>query len=394
MSIFPMSKPRRLAGMVAVLLLALAHSAAHALEDCEINGVSVNPANGATTAGKTGTMACRDHDTGLPVREQQIQSGTIAGLMRYYDKGKLAKEQSVNARGKLDGRAREYSPSGQLLRDATYDDGHEVGLVRNYYPTGQLERVTYFADAAGESASAEFTLGGQLAALRCGDKPVLAPVADDTRLCGFDNKPSQVELFDDKGILRSRVSYLVGKRVRSEDLYDNGKVAAQVEIAGTQRIERRYSSEGVKRREVVSLIGEFGVIKQREQEFSERGSLMHDQRWSPSGEPLSDESYYLDGQPRSKAVHGVDGDPHLIEVTEFYDNGQRAAIGRYVARDRFSQTPIGTHQRFSDKGVLIAESVYDNEGRVTRERVWDASGKLERDEEVLQDGSRKGVARP
>ena len=57
--------------------------------------------------GKTGVMACKDHDTGL------------------------------------------------LVRDATYDDGHEAGLVRNYYPTGQLKRVTYFADAAGESASAK-----------------------------------------------------------------------------------------------------------------------------------------------------------------------------------------------------------------------------------------------
>jgi antitoxin component YwqK of YwqJK toxin-antitoxin module len=388
----PPSISRRRAGLAAFVLFALAHATAHAREDCDIDGVSVNPAIAASTAGKTGVMACKDHDTGLMVREREIKSGTFAGLMRYYDKGKLVKEQSVNASGNLDGRAREYSPTGQLLRDARYDDGHEVGLVRNYYPTGQLQRVTYFADAGGESASVEFTLGGQLAALRCGDKPVLAPAADDARLCGFDsNQPSQVELFDDKGILRSRLSYLVGKRVRSEDLYDNGKVAAQVEIVGAQRIERRYSSEGVKRREVVSLVGEFGVIKQREQEFSERGSLMHDQSWNPAGEPLRDESYYLDGRPRSKAVHGVDGDPHLIEVTEFYDNGQRAAIGRYVARDRFSQIPVGTHQRFSDRGMLIAESVYDSQGRVRRERAWDSNGKLERDEEVREDGSRKSL---
>ncbi len=58
------------------------------------------------------------------------------------------------------------------------------------------------------------------------------------------------------------------------------------------------------------------------------------------------------------------------------------------------QVPIGAHQRFSDKGLLIAESVYDGRGRITRERSWDASGKLERDDEVFEDGSRKTFAKP
>ena len=176
---------------------------AHAVQDCEINGLPVNPANGNTTAGKTGIMRCKDRDSREVVREQQIQSGTFAGIVRIYDKGKVVKEYSVNARGNMEGRAREFSPAGQLLRDATYDDGHEMGLVRSFYPSGQLRRVTYFADVAGERASVEFNERGQLSALRCGDKPVLAPAADDARLCGFGNAPSQVELFDNKGTLRT-----------------------------------------------------------------------------------------------------------------------------------------------------------------------------------------------
>ena len=46
--------------------------------------------------------------------------------------------------------------------------------------------------------------------------------------------------------------------------------------------------------------------------------------------------YYQNGQPRSKSVHGVDGRARLIEITEFHDNGQRAAVGRYLASDRFT----------------------------------------------------------
>ena len=71
------------------------------MQDCEINGIAVNPANGNTTVGKTGLMRCRDRDTRELVREQQIQSGTFMGLVRLYESGRLVKEYSVNARGNM-----------------------------------------------------------------------------------------------------------------------------------------------------------------------------------------------------------------------------------------------------------------------------------------------------
>jgi antitoxin component YwqK of YwqJK toxin-antitoxin module len=294
----------------------------------------------------------------------------------------------------MDGPAREFLPAtGRLLREAVYDDGHETGLTRSFHPNGQLRRATFYAEP-GERAYAEFTERGQLSGLRCGDKPLLAPAADDARLCGFvGSTPSQVELFDGKGTLRTRLAYLAGKRVRSEELYDNGKPSMQDEISGTQRLERRWSSEGVKRREIVYLLLERGAIKRREQEFSEKGLLVRDQRWSAAGEPLSDESYYLNGQPRSKAVYGEGTEARTVEVTEFHDNGERAALGRFAVVSRFRQVPIGLHQRFNDSGKLRAESSYDDKGRVTRERSWDEDGKLERDDEVFEDGSRKAYAR-
>ena len=367
---------------------------AHAVQDCEVGGQTVNPANGSTIAGKTGLMRCKDRDSGELVREQQLQNGVFMGLVRYYEKGKLLKEHSVNARGNMDGLAREFAPAtGRVLRESRYEDGHETGLSRSFHPNGQLRRATFYAEP-GERAYAEFTEGGQLSGLRCGDKPLLAPAADDARLCGFvGSTPSQVELFDTKGILRSRLAYLAGKRVRSEELYDNGKPSMQDEISGNQRIERRWSSEGVKRREIVYLLLERGAIKRREQEFSEKGTLVRDQRWGPGGDPLSDESYYLNGQPRSKAVYGEGNEARTVEITEFHDNGQRAALGRFAVVSRFRQIPIGLHQRFNDGGTLRAESSYDDKGRVTRERSWDADGKLERDDEVFEDGSRKAYAR-
>jgi hypothetical protein len=57
------------------------------------------------------------------------------------------------------------------------------------------------------------------------------------------------------------------------------------------------------------------------------------------------------------------------------------------------QLPQGTHQRFDEKGTLVAESSFDARGRVTRERGWDENGELVRDDEVFEDGSRKAYAR-
>lgn len=381
--------------LAAALLLALAGGSAHAVQDCELNGERVNPANGNTTQGKTGVMRCKDRDSGELQREQELRNGVFMGAVRYYDRGKLAKEHSVNAQGNLHGRAREFYPDGQLLREATYDDGRELGLVRSFHPNGQLRRVAFYTEPGGERASAEFTPTGQLAALRCADKAVLAPAADDARLCGFSGSaPSQVELFDAKGGLRARQSFVAGKRVRSERLYDNGKPESIDELAGNQRIEQRFSSEGVKRYELAALVGERGSVKQREAEYSERGSLLREQRWNPAGAALSDDSFYLNGQPRSTTVYSGEGLERVADITEFHDNGQRAAQGRFSApAPRGRLLPIGLHRRFDEAGRLQSESAYDNQGRVMRERTWDANGQPDRDDEVFSDGSRRAFAR-
>ncbi len=378
------------------LVPLLGATAAQAQQDCELNGRDVNPANGAATAGKTGLLRCKDRASGELQREAQVQNGVPMGLVRIYEQGKLAKEHSVNAKGNIQGRAREFSPIGKVLREATYDDGRERGLVRSFYPDGKLRRAIFYPDTGGgsERASVEFTERGQLSALRCADAPTLAPVVDDAKLCGFAGVgPSQVELFDAGGNLRSRVSYVSGKRVRSQSFYDNGKTAVLDETVGNQRTEQNYSSEGVKRRETVYLLADRASVRVREQAFSEKGTLLRDQRWRSTGEPIGDDSYFPNGQPSSKSVYSGNGDTRTVEVTEFYDSGERAAQGRYQVLSRGRQIPLGTHQRFSEKGTLLAESSFDAKGRVTRERAWDDSGELQSDDEVFEDGSRKAFSR-
>lgn len=381
---------------IALLCICLLAPAwAHAVQDCELNGESVNPYHGGTTAGKTGIMRCKDRDSGLPTREQELQGGKFMGLVRYYKDGKLQREYSVNERGNQHGRSRDFAPFGQVLRDSVYDNGSQMGLARSFHANGQLQRIVFYGPREGgsiEQAYAEFNESGQLQALRCGDKPLLAPPADDARWCGFSGGTSQLDLFSGKGVLKGRSSYLVGKRVRHETLGEGGKPDYQEEFSGSTRTERHFNNAGAKRREIQWQLDGKTSVREREQEFADSGALTRDRRWS-AGKPVSDQSYYLNGQPRSKTEYGGEGDAAWLQITEFFDSGKTAATGRFNASNRYRQLPLGTHQRFNEAGKLVAESSYDERGRITRERSWDDEGKPLRDDAVFEDGSRKAYSR-
>jgi len=384
--------------LVLLAACALASPWALAVQDCEVNGESVNPNNGNTTAGKTGIMRCKDRDSGQLVREQELQGGKFMGLVRFYQNGKLQREYSENERGNRHGRAREFAADGQVLRDTVYDNGTEAGLARSFHANGQLRRIVFYGPRAGgslEQAYAEFNDRGQLQALRCGDKPLLAAPADDARWCGFSGGASKVELFSSKGALNGSSSYLAGKRIRHETLGENGKPDYLDEVSGSTRIERHFNNSGVKRREIQwKLDAETprNSLKEREQEFADSGTLTRDRKWS-EGKLVSDQSYYLNGQPRSKTEFGGEGDSAWLQATDFFDNGKIARTGRYSNSSRYRQLPLGTHQRFNEAGKLVAESNYDERGRITREKTWDNEGKLLSDDAVFEDGSRKTYAK-
>jgi antitoxin component YwqK of YwqJK toxin-antitoxin module len=374
----------------AALLCA---GAAHAIQDCELNGESVNPNNGNSTAGKTGMMRCKDRDSGQLVREEELQNGRSMGLDRNYQNGKLVRERHVNERGNNHGLYREFAPDGTVLREANYDNGSEVGVVRQNHPNGALRRATYYGPSSqGEQAYAEFTPRGQLRGLRCGDKPLLAPLVDDAKLCGFGSSPAQVEMFNDAGVLQMRARYANGQRQKLEELYPNGQVGRVEETKDGQRFERRFAEDGVLRRELQWQLDGKSSNKTLEREFSEKGSLVREQKWADR-RAVSDASFYLNGQPKNRQLYSRDGNTELVEETAYYDNGKPSSTGRYSQADRYNRIPVGTHQSFSQQGKLVGESIYDTRGRISREREWDEAGKLVHDDEVFEDGSRKAYAK-
>ncbi len=396
-----------LAPLVLAAALAALAPPVLAVDRCELNGESVNPNNGNTTAGKTGLMRCRDGDSGRLRREQELKGGVFMGVERWFDDdGGLAREQRINERGNRDGLARDYvrgtgGARPALVREQTYRDGNAVGIARAWYPGGTLERVTFYGDDGNEQASAQFTREGRLYELHCGPRALLAPHADDARWCGHAGAASEVVLYDGKGEPKAKLVHERGERRKSEFLGTGGIVREQRETNSSGGVERSFYESGTKRRELqwVALGGERkGRVSTLEQEFHESGKLVHEKRWKAGergGELVSEQHWFLNGQPRDRTEYASAEGRTQRSVTTFHDNGRKSTEGlwRSAASGRGDSQPTGSHKVWDSDGRLRGESVYDERGRLTRERALDESGQLVRDDEVFEDGSRKALGR-
>ena len=390
------------------IALACVVGRALAVESCELNGQHVNPANGNTTAGKSGLMRCRDGEGGPVVREQELKNGVFTGVVRNFRDGQLEREHRINERGNREGLAREYAISGGkavLVREETYRDGRAVGLVRSWYASGQLRRVGFRDEEARELAFAEFTEQGKLYELRCAPRALLGGDADDAHWCGHVGGPSNVALYNGKGALKARVSYERGERRKGEVLGESGTVREQNEATATGGVERSFYADGTKRREVqwVEARGDRNRrVTTLEQEFHESGKLVHERRFrvdDRGGELASERTWYLNGQPKETSELSVAADGRTLRhEVAYHDNGSKGFEGEWRlaasgGERRGGSVPVGVHRSWDDAGHLRGERFYDERGRLVRERELDASGAVVRDDEVFEDGSRKAFAR-
>ena len=377
-------------------LLLLCCSTTFAVQDCELNGEHVNPANGYTTEGKTGMMKCRERDSGVLVREQELRAGKFVGLVRYYNReGKLEREYSVNEKGNRDGLAREFFPDGRVMREETNRNGSTVGISRAWHANGALKRIAVRSDdGRSEIAEAEFNDRGQLRELRCADRPVMGKDADDKAWCGHGaREPVVRELYSDKGELRGRVAHLAGQMTLSESFWDNGKLHEQLEIGKGSRIERAFSREGVKRHETRWVAAERGRTKDLEQEFHESGTLVRERRWQ-AGELAGEKTWYLNGQMQSDHRYAKRDGVAICDVTEYHDNGKPSRTGSFSLSYGYLDRPVGPVRGFDTEGRLRREVEYDAKGRLKRERELDEKGAVVRDDAVFEDGSRKAYSAP
>ncbi|MDR7306351.1 hypothetical protein [Rhodoferax saidenbachensis] len=388
-----------LRGLLMTALLT--HGAlALAVQDCEFNGKSVNPDNGNETKGLNGLLRCKDRDTGEIEREYELRNGDSVGLSRYFRKGQLYKEFTITANGPHEGLEREWAANGRLVLEFTNVNGNARGLRRAWYDDGTLKRVDWVAENEREGASVQYTPSKQLAGLRCGPKPLLAPHVDDAALCGFGGKPSTVSTYSTEGTVRSTQTLLAGVVQKATSFYSNGKPQEEEERQGSNRIERFFADDGSKRREKLWTEAEKPAALLRESEYHASGTLVRERLYTlvdvggrKRSRLASEARFYLNGQPQSKDVYTQEGNTELRDTQRFSDKGLLRAQGRYALDGRYGERAVGVHKSFFDSGKLELEEHYDDKGNVKRQRLWDETGKLLSDDELFEDGSRKAYAR-
>lgn len=344
-----------------------------AVQDCEINGQHVNPANGGTTEGKTGIMKCRDRDSGKLVREEEYRNGRSVGYRKFIEFSGDTIVANYNERGNRDGESKRFDASGTLLAHERYIDGSTTGAQTYFHKNSQVKRRSFY-ERGRALASIEYNERGQLTELQCADKPLLE---EDRKLCGFD-QPADVDFHNGRGYVVAQSRYENGKRVAIKTFSGAGVVARTEDVKGDRKVTRSHFAEGPLRLETTSV----GNRKEHEREFAASGQPVRETHWR-DGRQAEETLWYLNGKIKSKTRWQRDGANALIGAEEFWDNGQIRA--RTVRDERLGY--VGVQQGFDEGGVLVTEEAYDK-GALTRRKLYKA-GRLVTDEEYYADGSRK-----
>lgn len=382
-----MSPAERLRAALAVLAGLCLAGAVHAVPQCELAGEPVNPANGFTTAGKSGLMRCTDDDGPVRLREQTLQDGRLIGPARWVYRDGSRKEHSTNARGNRHGLARAWDAQGTLRREENLDDGEPVGPQKTYAESGHLQRLDYVVDRRIAVSLSTLT-DGTLSELRCAPVSLLP---QDQAVCGHQGRASAVTLHRAPGQPSGTVSYLGGALQRLTVLNAQGALVRSEALhqeAGQplRRVKRVYYPSGQMRSETDLLEREPGAAPAGREgvgrEWAESGQLTQEIRWA-LGLERNIQQWYLNGQHKLQQNIAREGRVELRTTESFWDNGKPSAMN--VERNG---RLWGWQRYFNEAGLLLREDEHGERGVLLRRKHFNAQGALEREERFLEDGSR------
>jgi antitoxin component YwqK of YwqJK toxin-antitoxin module len=399
------------------LVLGVFSSAVWAEVRCAVGGKSVSPYDASTTAGVTGMMRCKDERTGLPSSEQELRGGVFMGLSRSYDaSGRLQRERMINERGNTEGFEREFWPNGKLRAESSQNNGNVRGAARTYFDSGKIERASFTLDGTVMTSLA-WDRNGDLTSLMCSQATVLV---EDTKPCGFEGRV-QTTLFQngkrrelrtmEQGKILAATTYRLP--ARDAEPQAGEQIASEAAFQNGQRWQRVFNPAGA----------DHGKNVLREERLYEPGRNFqgNDYRvnstdgllqWSKAwgaNEQLTEHIRYVNGRPQlTERWHPNSAMKERITVTSdgggsrsvresFDDGGQLTARQTTIAFGSNRDQLTGQQQSFHSNGKLAVEETYskpDEYGRtrlVTRKQ-WDNNGKLQSDDDILEDGSRRRSA--
>lgn len=374
-----MSLERHLLRLAAALMVC---APAWAIPRCELNGESVNPNNGHTTAGKSGVMRCTDEDGAVRLREQTLREGRFEGPVVMVLRDGERREYSVNERGNRHGLARTYDARGTLRREEQLENGTAVGAQKTFAEAGHLQRLDFAADRR-TVLTIGYLADGSLSELRCAPASV---VPQDREVCGHTaGRASEVTLHRAPGKPSGTVSYLQGQMRRMTVLDEAGRMVRSEEVQDGRRIRRVFYASGQPRSETDFVErdprgagGREGIAR----EWAESGQLTQETTWA-DGHEQRIQQWYLNGRQKLRQQIRREGRDHERVTERFWDNGRPAAIHT----ERHGRL-WGWQKYFSEAGVLLREDEHGERGILVRRKHYSEQGVLEREERFLEDGSR------
>ncbi len=360
---------------------------------CELNGKPINVNNGNETAGQSGLLRCKETDTGLVQREQELRDGKTVGLERFFDRsGKLARERRVNERGNTQGPDRTFWPNGRVKTEETAENGQTVGLKKRYFESGKLEDLLFY-QAGREVFAMAYYPEGYLYELRC---PKSSVTPEDRKPCGFEG-PLETTLLRSDGKPGARQTWEQGVLVASTTYREDGSLWWQYSRDQGRRVQRMHSSaEGktVLREERIYepddafLTSRQGALQTRKQ-WGANGQLIEHLQYG-QGQELRAERWYLNGARKERSVLEGEGEAARRVLESFDDAGLLQNLTRTTLRG----ARTGVQQGFHRNTRLAQEDTYsapDAQGttRLIARKTWDEGGQMTADDEILEDGSRK-----
>ncbi len=367
--------------LLSLVVCALCSATAWAIPRCELNGESVSPYNGNTTAGKSGLMRCVNDDGQVRRLDQTLRDGRIHGpvVMELADGER--REYSVNERGNRDGVARTFDAKGTLRKEENLEDGSAVGVQKNFAEAGHLQEL-HFAAGRRTVLTIAWLADGRLTELRCA---AVTLVPQDREVCGHAGRASEVTLYREAGKPAGTVSHLQGQLQRLTVLDREGRLVRNEELKDGRRIKRVFYPSGKPRseadfieRDPNSREGREGVAR----EWAESGQLTQETTWADGFEQRIHQ-WYLNGKQKLRQQIRRDGRNQERTTESFWDNGLPAAVNN----ERNGRLQ-GWQKYFTEAGVLAREDEHGERGVLLRRKHYGAQGVFEREERFLQDGSR------
>jgi len=157
--------------------------------------------------------------------------------------------------------------------------------------------------------------------------------------------------------------------------YPSGALQQQIEQTRSRRTERSFYPSGVMQRELIWAMNASKHVLERDVEFAASGVMLREKRWA-NGEPVSDLEYSVGGMLISSKLYTGMGPTRELLVQDYFSSGVLASEQRFAWPVGDKQRPIGTQKKFDTSGRLIRERIFDDHGKLTSEKAWNAAGEL------------------